>query len=627
EVGSGKNYLGTGYMLLDDERLKLFNYLGEKSYQHIVEGLNAAVLFQDKAGEIIAVNQKVAELFDTTLERVYQIKDIKNLWDTTWNITTEKGEPISFEKTPFMQALQTGKMQSETLIIRLPDNESRWILFISQPLFDAGTTIPFSVVSNIVDVTTEKKLLNELKEREALLDGFMKRTPNIAWVVDEKVNLVFGSHSFFKYFGIKESESYHKKLADLVPEAIANDLYEKHIQVLKTDMPVETVEKIKWADGTSFNFHINIFPIEGIGGKKLTGGQAVSLADKYAVEKQLRDANDRLLYLSRAATNAIWEWDMLTGKIHRNEHLLDMIGYPMEETRGLSWWLRRIHPEDRNRISDKVKETTEKTQMSWEDQYRFKCADGSYKHIHDRGFVVYENGLPVKMIGSLQDVTALKELEDQLTQEKLQRQKRISEVVISVQEKERTRIGHELHDNVNQILSTVKLFVEMLTPSGEEEIKVKEKSMEYLSLAVEEVRKLSKELAAPELNEKSLVESINKIIDDIHISGALKIKLTYDFENDLPGSGEKITVFRIVQEQLKNILKHSGAKNAGIFLQYRDKNLKLVIKDDGNGFDLKQTHRGIGLSNIHERTRFYNGTVDIQTSPGQGCTLIVNIQC
>jgi signal transduction histidine kinase len=101
----------------------------------------------------------------------------------------------------------------------------------------------------------------------------------------------------------------------------------------------------------------------------------------------------------------------------------------------------------------------------------------NYKPMRDKGYVVYENGLPIKMIGSLQDVTDLKNLENKLMEEKLARQKEISETVIRVQERERTRIGHELHDNVNQILSTVRMFVDMLTPSGKEEQILKRKAL------------------------------------------------------------------------------------------------------------------------------------------------------
>ena len=80
-----------------------------------------------------------------------------------------------------------------------------------------------------------------------------------------------------------------------------------------------------------------------------------------------------------------------------------------------------------------------------------------------------------------------------------------------------------------------------------------------------------------------------------------------------------------MQEQLKNIIKHSQASKVDIYLENKEGNTQLIVKDNGIGFDASQTHRGIGLSNIYERVRFYNGSVDIQTAPGKGCTLIVTI--
>ncbi|HEX2630798.1 MAG TPA: PAS domain S-box protein [Chitinophagaceae bacterium] len=621
---SGPQYLCFGYKLVDDERLQQFNSLGEKNYQLIVEGLNAGIVFQDNKGELIAANSKAAEIYNTTLERLYELRNIESLWNSVWKVTTEAGEPVLFADTPFMVALRTGKAQSEVLNVRLHNGEHRLIHFNAQPLFE-NNNVPFSVVTNISDVTREKQLSGQVLERDILFRSFLGKTPNLAWVVDETGALLFASESFYKYFGLREEQAMNKKIFDLVPPSVADALWDKHQLVMENGQAVEVVEKVKWADGTNFIFHVNIFLVPGINGKKMVGGHAVNLADKYAVEKQLREANERLLLLSRATSDAIWEWDMQTGYIFRNDALMDMIGYQLDDGKGLSWWLRRIHPEDRNRVTDKIKEATDKGQHSWEDEYRFRCSDGQYKHIQDRGYVVYENGLPVKMIGSLQDVTDVKKLENELVEEKLQRQKEISEMVIRVQEKERTRIGHELHDNVNQILSTTKMFIEMLTPQSDEEKMIKAKSIEYLLSSIEEIRKLSKELVVPTLGEKGLVESIYALIEDIQFSSHLRIRFLHDTETDMLSPGKKITVFRIVQEQMKNILKYSKAKQVDICLRSRNTDIELVIKDDGIGFDPKQTHRGIGLSNIHDRTRFYGGTVDIQTSPGKGCVVTVTL--
>ena len=193
--GDGKisNYLCVGHKILDDERVKQFNEPGAKNYQVIVEGLNAGILFQNAKGELIAANQKTAEIFNTTLERLYQVTDIKTLWNTAWEIKTESGDPVPFESTPFMKAIQTGLLQTEVLLIRLRNGEHRCLHFSSQPLFEENCTVPFTVVSNIADITQDRKLSGQLQEKEALFNEFMMQTPNLAWVVDEDLTLVFAS--------------------------------------------------------------------------------------------------------------------------------------------------------------------------------------------------------------------------------------------------------------------------------------------------------------------------------------------------------------------------------------------------------------------------------------------------
>ena len=203
--------------------------------------------------------------------------------------------------------------------------------------------------------------------------------------------------------------------------------------------------------------------------------EATNPSETSSFEQELRQLNQQLLDHSRVANEAIWEWDMKADQIFRNEALLNMIGYPVEDAQGLNWWLQRIHPEDRRRVSIKVGKITESKTTSWEDCYRFLCANGSYKHVRDKGFIIYENDYPLKMIGSIQDISDLKEMEN---------------LLISVQENERIRLGNELHDNVNQILTTAKLYVEMINPADKKGIELKEKTIEFLMSAISEIRKL-----------------------------------------------------------------------------------------------------------------------------------------
>lgn len=467
--------------------------------------------------------------------------------------------------------------------------------------------------------SSQIEIVGSLKEK------FFEQTPNLVWVVDENAKLIFASDAFLSFFKLKAAEVKNQDVLTLVPSFVSDSLYTKHLQVLKSDMPLEFIENSKSGNDQSLAFHVNIFPIKDKNGHRYIGGHAVNLKERFAVENQLQEANNRLLMINRATSDAIWEWDMINGTVFRNEALMDLIGYQQDDNKGLTWWFRRIHPTDRLRVSRKIRERTDNKEHTWEDEYSFKCADGSFKHMRDKGYIVYENGLPVKMIGSLQDISVLKALENNLTEEKLLRQKEITETVIKVQEKERTRIGLELHDNVNQILATTNLYLSMLKSDSNEQNIIKQKSIEYVNLAIEEIRKLSKDLVIPHFKNKDLEAGINSIINDIHLTTGLKIIFSFDGEIDMLTAGKKITIFRIVQEQIKNILKHSKATEVYISITHDQLTTCLVISDNGVGFDTSQLQTGIGLSNIYERTRFYNGTSTIDAAPGNGCVLTVTI--
>lgn len=474
------------------------------------------------------------------------------------------------------------------------------------------------------DLVAEQPVAVDTSVKEIVFNAFMKNSPNMVWVLDEETHLVYANKAFLNYFRIDET-AINKKIADILPLSVTEALYEKHLKVLHTGLPQELKEKGKLADGSIAIFRVNLFLAGGIAGKKLIAGIATDQTERNRIEDKLEVANERLTQITRITTDAIWEWDMKTGEIVRNEKLTQLTGYLPEAQKGLAWWLARVHPEDRDRLTDTLKAVTDNGLQSWESEYRFLCADGEYKHMLDRGFVIYHNGMPVKMIGSLNDITNEKLMENLLIEEKLRQYKTISETAMRVQEQERSRLGREMHDNVNQILSTIKMFVGLLTPANAEEEEIKQKTIEYSMLAIEEIRKLTKEMVAPQLDGQSLVNHINRIKEDIELTGSLKIKFTHDSENELLSPGKKLTLFRIVQEQLKNILKYSQAKNVQILLQCNNGQVQLVVKDNGIGFDMSKTSSGVGLASIRDRAKFYDGKTEIQTAPGKGCQLMVSI--
>src|SRR5579859_269052 len=225
------------------------------------------------------------------------------------------------------------------------------------------------------------------------------------------------------------------------------------------------------------------------------------------------------------------------------------------------------------------------------------------------------------------DVTERIKLENELNEQRLNRQKQITEAVILAQEKERTEIGKELHDNVNQILGASNLYINTAMTDEDMRQELLERSTELVSKAINEIRKISKSLITPGLREIGLIESIEDVIDDMKLARA-DLAIELDLQNISEEQIEdrrKLTFFRIVQEQLNNIVKHARATRVLIRLSMEGENIVVTVADNGVGFDVSRHRKGVGITNIISRTELFNGKVEIQSQPGEGCTLSVSL--
>jgi two-component system, NarL family, sensor histidine kinase UhpB len=206
----------------------------------------------------------------------------------------------------------------------------------------------------------------------------------------------------------------------------------------------------------------------------------------------------------------------------------------------------------------------------------------------------------------------------------LQKQKMI-EAVLNAQETERQGIGRELHDNINQILTAVKLNLDFaLTAKNNNEIFVNN-SLRNVITVMQEVRKLSKELIIPgNIKELGLVNSVEDLLKELlQIRGIKWNFSTEGFGDNAIPESYKLNIFRIIQEQLTNIIKHAEASFVDIQMKVSSERISLKIVDDGKGFDLGMKREGVGITNIISRAELCNGEVKIDTFPGEGCDLEV----
>lgn len=215
-----------------------------------------------------------------------------------------------------------------------------------------------------------------------------------------------------------------------------------------------------------------------------------------------------------------------------------------------------------------------------------------------------------------------------LRQSQLEQQRAITEATIKGQEKEREQLALELHDNINQILATSQLYLDYSLSDGTVKTEYIVKSKEFIGRAIEEIRSLSKALLPPSLDEFGLITALNELIACITMTRKFRVEKKWDgFDENVLQKDQKLTIYRIVQEQLNNIIKHADASKVTIALHLVDdgtqQSLELLIKDDGRGFDTAIKRNGVGLRNIINRGELFGGSVAIQSKPGKGCELRV----
>jgi two-component system sensor histidine kinase UhpB len=222
------------------------------------------------------------------------------------------------------------------------------------------------------------------------------------------------------------------------------------------------------------------------------------------------------------------------------------------------------------------------------------------------------------------NITARKKVEIELADQQLKQQKLIIETTIHAQEKERNELGRELHDNINQILATVKLYLNVAKSDVNNREELLEKSHQFVSTAIEETRKLSHILVAPSLGNITLHDVLEKLAHEENLCNGLRVefinktgkKISFD-------KSKELMLYRIAQEQINNIRKHAQAKKVLINLNASAQNIIFSITDNGIGFDPGKKAHGIGLKNITSRVQYYSGKTNLISSPGKGCTLEV----
>lgn len=209
--------------------------------------------------------------------------------------------------------------------------------------------------------------------------------------------------------------------------------------------------------------------------------------------------------------------------------------------------------------------------------------------------------------------------------------KKLKMKVETVNEEEKNRLGKELHDGPAQNLLVLKLALQnQLDENGNNENERLKNMINITDDLITEVREISHQLRPRILNEFGLTAGLTSIIDKINSENQIKGYLTSSYKSGSLSKELELNIYRICQECISNIIKHAECKEFFIQLIQKDDQLKLVISDDGKGFNVDEYfaegNSSLGLLNIKERVENYEGSVNIISSPGEGTTIFVKFQ-
>ena len=356
------------------------------------------------------------------------------------------------------------------------------------------------------------------------------------------------------------------------------------------------------------------------------------LEDRKRAEETLRQSEERFKLIARSTSDVVWDWNLTTNQLWWSDGLQARFGFPLDDMEpSIESWYDLIHPHDRDRVVGGIHRVIDSGETLWSDEYRFRRRDGSYAYVYDRGYVIKdESGKPVRMTGSLIDITERKALEARL-QAYAESQTHLLNQLMHAQEAERRRLSMEVHDGPLQSLGVALMALDRATLRWERgETELAERELRYLRSVrgdiVNEVRAVLADLSLEILTSYGLEFALRSHINRFSEACGIKVSFRSAVPRRLSPEIE-LLFYRLAQEALANTRKHAQATRVSVWLALKGDKLHLRVSDNGVGFDPDEVLRPgrdgerLGLRSMRHRINAMHGEMIISSRLGRGTVL------
>ena len=402
-------------------------------------------------------------------------------------------------------------------------------------------------------------------------------------------------------------------------------------KVVETGEPYFTFEKpFEYAEhperGVTY-WDWSLQPVKGRGGK-VSGVvlSMVNVTERKLAQEARRESEFRYRSLFQDSRDAVYITTRDGKFIDMNQSTMDIFGYTREELMRMDIRKLYAHPEDR----DRFQEVIEREGFVRDYEIKFLKKDGTELDCLSTATIRRaDDGTILGYQGIIRDITDRKKTDEALRESEKQL-RYLSSQLLSAQESERKRIARELHDGIGQSMSSIKFSVENTVRQMDKsatggDIQSLKALIPLIQASIEEVRKIGMGLRPSTLDDLGILATISWFCREFQmIYSGIRVEKQIEIQEDEMPDTLKTIIYRVLQESLNNVAKHSEADQVSLSLRKTKGGLELAIEDNGVGFDLgdalsvESSRRGLGLASMRERTELSGGSFAIQSVKGEG---------